>query len=134
MIRLRGHHLICLHFFGGEGYSEEFRESLRALVKEAEGGQEIEAASGADDVCRKCPYLSGDKCAYEEGADEEVRAMDRKALELLGIRPGESLRWAETRQRLPSAFRQWARSYCESCAWREACLKSPLWRALTSKD
>ena len=31
MLRLRAHHLICLQFFKGEGYSLEFIENLEIL-------------------------------------------------------------------------------------------------------
>lgn len=39
MIRLRGHHLICLHFYRGEGYSREFVENLEDIVRRAKGGR-----------------------------------------------------------------------------------------------
>ncbi|HDL01563.1 MAG TPA: DUF1284 domain-containing protein, partial [candidate division Zixibacteria bacterium] len=31
MVRLRAHHLICLHFYRGEGYSEGFIENLETV-------------------------------------------------------------------------------------------------------
>ncbi len=36
MLYLRGHHLICLHFFPGYGYDASFVESLRNVLKRAE--------------------------------------------------------------------------------------------------
>jgi hypothetical protein len=133
VIRLRGHHLICLHFFGGEGYGAEFRAALRGLLERAESGEAVEVVSGADDVCRRCPHLEAERCEYEEGADEEIRAMDEKALGLLGRRPGEDVEWHEIREAVLPVFGEWARSCCTGCTWKKACLKSPLWRALTRK-
>lgn len=70
MSLLRGHHLICLHFFHGEGYSEAFVRNLKEVLKRAE--EEVKVTDGADDVCRACPYLKNNRCEYDEGEDEEV--------------------------------------------------------------
>lgn len=56
MVKLRGHHLICLHFFKGEGYSKAFVENLREVVKRAEN-RTLEIVTGGDDVCAACPEL-----------------------------------------------------------------------------
>ena len=32
MAKLRGHHLICLHFYEGEGYDEPFIKSLEKVI------------------------------------------------------------------------------------------------------
>ncbi len=69
-MKLRGHHLICLHFYRGEGYSEDYVEHLWKMVKKAEEGEIIEVIAGADDICKACPYLQGDICAHKEGADQ----------------------------------------------------------------
>ena len=57
VIKLRGHHLVCLHFFKGEGYNLEYVENLAYILKRAEAGDGIEVAAGADDVCNTCPSL-----------------------------------------------------------------------------
>ncbi len=64
VIKLRGHHLVCLHFFKGEGYNPEYIENLREILRRAEAGEEIEVSSGVDDVCRMCPNLKGEICFY----------------------------------------------------------------------
>ena len=82
--KLRGHHLICLQFYRGEGYSEDFVKNLESVLEKArERGVLI--VEGADDVCRSCPYLIDGKCSYKEGAEEEIRYLDMLALTLLGL-------------------------------------------------
>jgi len=51
--KLRGHHLICLNFFKGEGYSEDFISNIHSVI----GEDNIEIVQGPDDVCAWCPYL-----------------------------------------------------------------------------
>lgn len=129
-MKFRGHHLICLQFFKGEGYSEDFVAHLHNLLKKAEEEQEIEIAGAADDVCMICPYLKDGICCYKEGADERIRNMDLKALELLKIREGMQVRWRDIRERLPEILGDWARLYCGDCDWKGACEKNLLYRTL----
>ena len=63
-IKLRGHHLVCLHFFRGEGYSAEYVENLTRILERVEAGAEIGVSAEADDVCGVCPSLKGGKCSY----------------------------------------------------------------------
>jgi len=121
VIRLRGHHLICLHFFSGEGYDSEFVENLRKVLKRAEAGEEIEVSSGADDVCRKCPHLRGERCLYDKNAEDEIREMDWSALKLLGLENRRKVKWVEIREKIPGILQGWSKDYCRECDWRTVC-------------
>jgi len=122
-IKLRGHHLICLHFFHGEGYSPEFITNLRELIRRAIAGDEITAQSGADDVCEMCPYLRNEICSFGKGADAEIREMDRTALALLQIETGSRMPWSDMKKKIPEIFSLWSQTYCRRCDWRNACEK-----------
>ncbi len=128
-IKLRGHHLICLHFFKGEGYNPEFVKNLREILKRVEAGEEIEVYSGADNVCKMCPYLKGNRCLYDEDAETEIREMDRRAVKLLNIKTHERVKWLDIKGKIPEIFHEWLREYCESCDWRKVCEKG--FRAIT---
>jgi uncharacterized protein len=126
---LRGHHLICLHFFCGEGYSPDFAEHLGSILERAEN-RGIEVCSGPDDVCRRCPHLSGERCRYNEQAEEEIRQMDQLALELLGLSTGMVTEWSTIRQTIPSVFIAWYAACCADCDWRWACEGKRLYQEL----
>lgn len=126
-LRLRGHHLICLHFFRGDGYDRRFIENLSGIITDAEGGEAVTVLEGPDDVCFACPYLKDGGCGYEEDAEGAIRAMDADALRLLSVRPGDMLRWASVREKLPDVIVQWKGLHCRACAWLDSCLKDPLY-------
>ncbi|MBI5025836.1 MAG: DUF1284 domain-containing protein [Nitrospirae bacterium] len=128
-IKLRGHHLICLHFFSGEGYSPEFVTNLHELIKRL-ADEVLLVYERADDVCLKCPYLKDGKCLYSEDSEKEIMEMDKKALELLKIKPETKINWQTIKERLPGIFREWFLTYCTGCAWKKACINSPLWQEL----
>ncbi|HAK88028.1 MAG TPA: DUF1284 domain-containing protein [Nitrospiraceae bacterium] len=127
MLIFRGHHLICLHFFSGDGYDASFIENLRDVIKRAES-EEIEIVSGDDDVCAKCLYLKDHKCAYDENADEEIREMDETALRLLNLRAGQRVTWQAVKEYMPGIFREWYNRYCNDCDWKQACEKNEFYR------
>jgi hypothetical protein len=120
MPALRGHHLVCLHFFRGEGYNEEFVENLMTVLKTAEN-EVIEVLHGSDDVCAKCLYLDHAGCKYTEDAEEGIGEMDRKALDLLELSQGMKVKWVEVKEKIPEIFRVWHRAYCITCSWKRAC-------------
>ena len=129
MIRLRGHHLICLHFFSGEGYDDIFVENLRSVLERTEA-EDIEVCEAADAICEKCPYVKDSKCLYGEYADDETREMDRAALSLLKIDKYERVRWKKLKKNIPEIFLSWYRDNCNACDWKQVCEKNHYYRKL----
>lgn len=114
---LRGHHLICLNFFRGEGYSKEFIENLYAVIKK----ENIEIVTGADEVCRKCPYIKEGKCRSSDYTDEKIHLEDREALRLLEFKPGMIVDWKMIASKLPDIIEEWKTEFCLACGYRKVC-------------
>ncbi len=129
MLRLREHHLVCLHFFSGEGHDEVFVRNLKDVLQRAES-EEIEVCDRADDVCEKCPYLKDYKYGYDENADEEINGMDEMALSLLKIGQDAKDRWQDVREMIPEIFSQWFANYCYNCDWNSVCEKNKFYQTL----
>lgn len=131
-VSLRGHHLVCLQFFRGEGYSAEFVENLEGVIERATDAQ-ARVVAGADAVCAVCPDLGPDgRCASEEaGGELEIERIDRLALQLLSIKPGARISLAEARRRLAAdaiGVGHWRSSACDGCTWENVC--EPGWESL----
>jgi hypothetical protein len=114
---LRGHHLICLNFFSGEGYSEEFIENLYTVIKK----EKIEIVTGADEVCKKCPYLKDEKCRSSDYTDEKIHLQDHEALRLLGFESGMIVDWKMIASKLPTIIEEWEAEFCCACGYRKVC-------------
>ncbi len=115
--KLRGHHLICLNFFRGEGYSEDFIKNIYEVIRK----EEVEIVAGTDDVCAKCPYMKGGKCASNEYTDEMILAQDREALRLLGFAPGMRVDWKIISSKLPVFLDEWKALFCTGCGYKKVC-------------
>lgn len=115
--RLRGHHLICLNFFRGEGYSEDFIKNIYGVLKK----EKVEIVSGPDEVCAKCPYLKDKKCASNEYSDEMILVQDKEALRLLGFMAGEIVDWKIIAVILPDILEEWKVQFCAGCGYRKVC-------------
>lgn len=120
-IRLRAHHLVCLHFFTGAGYSLEFVEELSRVLARAASGDDVLVVSGTDDVCAVCPFRLGNACAYYPGAEADIRHMDERALALLEARVSDVVLWESIRERIPLIFSTWREEFCRECDWRATC-------------
>jgi uncharacterized protein len=122
---LRGHHLICLQFFRGEGYSDEFVENLTHVLARA-ATEPVLVVSGIDNVCAACPELGSDgRCASEDaGGEEEIARIDELALGILDVKPGQRVSLAEVRGLLESdaiGVGTWRAEACHGCAWESVC-------------
>jgi len=125
---LRGHHLVCLHFFSGKGYDEVFVDNLRDIMERIDT-EVIKITDGPDDVCKSCPYLKDNRCLYDENAEEEVREMDCRALQLLKVK-GDEISWSEIRNQIPLVFSDWYMTYCLQCDWLRVCNENELFKSL----
>ena len=129
----RGHHLICLHFYNGEGYNAEYIEHLTNTLTIAEEGV-IEICADADCICNVCPHLRDGACMHYENADADIRRMDATALELLKLTPGTSVSWKVVRVKVEKIFHEWYGLYCKDCNWITACRKNERFRKLITKS
>lgn len=115
--KLRGHHLICLNFFKGEGYSEDFIRNIYSVI----GKNSIEIVKGPDDVCARCPYLKDEMCNNPEYSDEMILLQDREALRLLKFKPGIIVSWKEISDKLSAKIEEWKAQFCVGCGYRKVC-------------
>ena len=121
-VRLRGHHLLCLRTFAGEGYDAGFLDNLRSVLARAEAEGAVLVVDGADDVCAACPTLGRDgRCEHQPEADADIRALDALALELLGARAGDVVRLGEPALSGEAAAR-WLAEACVGCEWEIVCV------------
>lgn len=52
LVRLRGHHLLCMLAYVGKGYTDAFTRKFDDVVAAIGAGAEIEIVAGPDDLCR----------------------------------------------------------------------------------
>ncbi|MDP2400957.1 MAG: DUF1284 domain-containing protein [Actinomycetota bacterium] len=119
-VRIRGHHLICLQFFHGSGYTAEFVMNL-IRVMESLRDHQLEIVDGFDDVCRSCPSAAGDACSLEPDGEEGIRRLDAIALDLLGMESGMILEFSDVSDAIPPILDRWRAMACDGCGWEDVC-------------
>lgn len=119
MLILRGHHLICLVAFQGEGYSEAFAVNFKKLQKTYLGKpkEKVKVIAGPDMACKKCPHLSMHTCiSPTDGPNSRIIALDKKTFKMLKIKPGIYV-IGELHQRLRRLTKPSLHSFCSHCSW-----------------
>lgn len=81
----------------------------------------MEVVAGPDDVCIRCPYLKGNKCASNEYTDEKILQQDMEALRLLRFKPGEIVDWRMISAKLPEIMDEWKALFCLDCGYLKVC-------------
>lgn len=119
--RIRGHHLICLQYFHGEGYSPEFARNLFHVIDRLARGEKGTVVVGIDDVCVACPALAKGQCAQEPESEEAIRTLDALALELLELEPGQEFEWGVATLSVQRFIERWRVLACAGCEWEEEC-------------
>jgi uncharacterized protein len=128
-VRLRGHHLLCILTYKGEGYSPAFVANLDRIAARLTAGEDVLLVDGPDDVC--APLLAPGSVGEERPHCDldRVRDRDKRALEAVSallsraLAAGERLTLEpETASRMRSAFETGEiRAACVGCEWSELC-------------
>jgi hypothetical protein len=84
VIKLRPHHLLCTQTFVGSGYNAEFIANMSVITDRLrqDPSAVVEIVFGPDDICAKCPQLSGDGLCAD---NERIKLMDAKVCEHFGV-------------------------------------------------
>ena len=120
-LRIRGHHLICLQYFHGQGYSPEFVRNLFRIVDRLALGEKATVIVGPDDVCAACPALAEGRCAQEPENEQAIRILDALALEMLELQPDTEFEWGVATLSVQRIMERWRALACEGCEWEEKC-------------
>ncbi|MBE6627032.1 MAG: DUF1284 domain-containing protein [Ruminococcaceae bacterium] len=106
--KIRPHHGMCISFFRGEGYSNEFTSHMARIVSELSADPLVEIISATDELCEKCPSNMGDGICQTE---EKVARYDSEVLRYCGFSAGEVMPY--------SAFSSIVREKIILCGKRE---------------
>lgn len=117
--RIRAHHGMCLAFFQGMGYSEEFAEHMGRIKRELEKNPRVRIVGEADDICMGCPNCVSFVCQ----SAEKAAAYDGKVLALCGLEAGTELEWKDFEEAVKRKIlgRGKRKAVCGDCEWDSFC-------------
>ena len=120
-IRLRGHTLLCLQGFRGEGYSPKFVENMAAIHRLLTDHPDtwVEVVASPDVVCAACPHQHPSGCALNSvRSEEEMQEQDHVVLQRLRLQVGSRIRWRDILHRISASVSgDDLPSICGNCRW-----------------
>lgn len=106
-LRLRPHHVFCLHFqvdFPERG--EDFTSKVSEIKRFVRDAREIsfKLAEGPDEICSVCPAFNGKGCGHPDGDEREVRKWDHLLLKTFKLNFGDSLTAREVKEIIGKSY------------------------------
>lgn len=118
-IKLRAHHGLCIAFFEGKGYDENFVKNMTTVIAKLEKNPNIIIVSKEDNICAECPNNINSLCLCSEKVDE----YDKNVLKLCNIKTGDVLPWktysALVNDNIIKAGKM--EFICGNCTWANIC-------------
>lgn len=116
-VSLRPHHGLCLRFFEGYGYSDDFNKNMAAVLNHLEADSPVRIAEGHDSICKNCPN--------RDTGCPNAAIYDKRVLALCGLRTGEQLSWSEFQRKICTGVLDPGRlaEVCGNCRWYDICGK-----------
>ena len=151
MIKVRAHHGMCLFFFIGKGYSNDFTENMWSYKKMLlEESPIVKIVAELDDICAKCPNniveekteISNESKVLEEvsiskecrsttskrvcTSQEKVLRYDRAVLQYLGLESGSTMHFKDFYELVEEKILRPGNrpTICGDCSWSELCIYS----------
>jgi hypothetical protein len=130
-VRLRGHHLLCILCYCGEGYTPAFVENFNAVVDQIANGAVIEIVSGPDDICVTLRVDGRDTCEHAKVCPKksvgknDALALDAvsRTLHMPTLKAGDRLKLG--RRSVTALRRAFANGEisrpCQKCPWQDFC-------------
>lgn len=118
--KLRPHHGMCIAFFGGKGYDEDFTENMTRVIERFKAEDpDITLTVSEDIICGKCPHNKEHRC----DSRDKVSRYDSGVLTLCGLSEGDTLPYSEfaglVRDNILSAGKR--SDICGDCCWNDMC-------------
>ena len=117
--RIRALHGMCLAFFKGKGYSNEFTKHMKEVKNRLETNPLVCIIDGTDAICSACPNNENGIC----GAEEKVAKYDKKVILCCNIKTGEVMSFSDFEKLVyDNILRPGKREeICGDCEWNSLC-------------
>lgn len=117
--KVRAHHGMCIAFFQGKGYSNEFTAHMSEMIQKLENNAAIRISTQTDDICTKCPNNRHGICETAS----KVREYDRQVLEQCGLSDGMVMPYSDFKRAVYQniLFPGKREEICGNCQWSELC-------------
>ncbi|HAQ28865.1 MAG TPA: DUF1284 domain-containing protein [Ruminococcaceae bacterium] len=121
---IRPHHLLCMRYFKGYGYSDEFSENMRYVISNLKNDSEVVLTGGCDDICLKCPNNSKNMC-FES---EKVKRYDCSVISLCNLDFDKVYEYGCLYSLVENNIikKDMLRFVCGDCQWYHICGKADL--------
>ncbi|MDE6036570.1 MAG: DUF1284 domain-containing protein [Ruminococcus sp.] len=112
--KIRPHHILCINFYVGKGYSKEFTENMTRIIENLQKNPLIELTAGHDVICNKCPCT---------GCAEKADYYDGKVIDICGI--SGKMHWKDLQKTVREKIINTGRLHevCGDCQWFYICGK-----------
>ncbi len=123
VLRIRGHHLLCILGFRGRGYDRRFVQNMGTLVSTIRQDPDLTfvLTDRCDDICSACPHNTAGRCRKKPQGEDVAQKADRAVLGRLGLAPGERHTARQVYKSVAAKVRpvHVGREFCTACQWRE---------------
>ena len=119
---IRPHHLLCLQFFEGKGYNDDFVKHMTEIHKKLlNENPVINIVSGVDDICKNCPNNENGQCNKEPS----VSGNDNRTYDAMKDDLKNEQTWEELTEIVYKNIidKNKLRVVCRTCRWSEICIK-----------
>ena len=118
-IKLRPHHLLCISFFKGKGYSQDFVKNMTWTINLLKDDTAITFIDGADNICKACPNNTNGQCATQD----KVERYDKSLLDLCNLSVGQTLTYSALKQLVDEKVLSCNKrtQICGDCEWSNIC-------------
>ena len=80
LFNLRPHHINCIFFYIGKGYSEDFVKNMTKIIflLQKDKNNKIKFITSCDDLCKHCPNKINNICYY----NDNVNKLDQSCIKI----------------------------------------------------
>lgn len=119
IMKIRAHHGMCLAYFEGKGYSDDFCNHMQQIVEQLKDNPIIQVVAESDLLCSRCPNLKNNIC----NTPDVVYRYDSQVLSLCGLTTNDVLTWKEfsslVNDNILSCDKR--KNICGTCQWNDIC-------------
>ena len=127
-IPIRPHHVMCLAFFKGEGYSEGFAGHMWEMMELFRKNARVRLVLHGDEICSACPNCHLGDCIYRW----QVEKYDRGVMEICHLREGEEKDFLQLAAQVQKEIIETGKreKICGHCQWNDICRsESSKWKS-----